>query len=65
MLLDKGEVTLAMQINAGFADDLRSGRQAVIQSMVDGTDSNTGHGGDGLRPADQRRVLQGAQRAAG
>ncbi len=41
-LLDKGEVTLAMQINAGFADDLRSGRQAVIQSMVDGTDSNTG-----------------------
>mgnify|MGYP001375938071 CR=1 FL=1 len=41
-LLDKGEVTLAMQIDAGFADDLRSGRQAVIQSMVDGTDSNTG-----------------------
>lgn len=41
-LLDQGEVTLAMQINAGFADDLRSGRQAVIQSMVDGTDSNTG-----------------------
>ena len=41
-LLDKGEVTLAMQIDAGFADDLRSGRQAAIQSMVDGTDSNTG-----------------------
>ena len=41
-LLDKGEVILAMQINAGFADDLKSGRQAVIQSMVDGTDSNTG-----------------------
>lgn len=41
-LLDQGEVTLAMQINAGFADDLRSGRQAAIQSMVDGTDSNTG-----------------------
>lgn len=41
-LLDRGEVTLALQINAGFADDLKSGRQAVIQSMVDGTDSNTG-----------------------
>lgn len=41
-LLDRGEVALALQINAGFADDLRSGRQAAIQSMVDGTDSNTG-----------------------
>ncbi len=41
-LLDKGEAVLAVQINAGFADDLESGRQAVIQSTVDGTDSNTG-----------------------
>ena len=41
-LLDKGEVTIGIQINSGFADDLNSGRQAVIQSMVDGTDSNTG-----------------------
>src|SRR5574340_911117 len=41
-LLDKGGATIAIQINAGFADDLKSGRQAVIQSMVDGTDSNTG-----------------------
>jgi ABC-2 type transport system permease protein len=41
-LLDKGAVTLAVQINAGFADDLKSGRSAAIQSVVDGTDSNTG-----------------------
>lgn len=41
-LLDKGEVALAIQINSGFADDLASGRPAAIQSMVDGTDSNTG-----------------------
>ena len=41
-LLDKGEVTIGIQINSGFADDLNSGRQAVVQSMVDGTDSNTG-----------------------
>jgi ABC-2 type transport system permease protein len=41
-LLDKGEVIIAVQINAGFADDLKSGRQAVIQTIVDGTDSSTG-----------------------
>jgi ABC-2 type transport system permease protein len=41
-LLDKGTVAIAIQINAGYADDLRSGRPAVIQSIVDGTDSNTG-----------------------
>ncbi|MFZ5510202.1 MAG: ABC transporter permease [Pseudomonadota bacterium] len=41
-LLDRGDVTIALQINHGFAEDLRAGRQAVIQSMVDGTDSNTG-----------------------
>lgn len=41
-LLDKGEVVIALQINAGYADELRSGRTAVIQTIVDGTDSNTG-----------------------
>lgn len=41
-LLDRGKATIGIQINLGFADDLRSGRQAVIQTIVDGTDSNTG-----------------------
>lgn len=41
-LLDRGKATLGIQINRGFADDLRSGRQAAIQTIVDGTDSNTG-----------------------
>ncbi|WP_257309968.1 ABC transporter permease [Geothrix fuzhouensis] len=41
-LLDRSQATLAIQINPGFADDLRAGRQAVIQTIVDGTDSNTG-----------------------
>ncbi len=41
-LLDRGDVALAIRIDAGFADDLRSGRQATIQTIVDGTDSNTG-----------------------
>ncbi|MDA8127932.1 MAG: ABC transporter permease [Betaproteobacteria bacterium] len=41
-LLDRGEAIIGIQINRGFADDLRSGRQAAIQTLVDGTDSNTG-----------------------
>lgn len=41
-LLDRGKATIGIQINRGFADDLRSGRQAAIQTIVDGTDSNTG-----------------------
>jgi ABC-2 type transport system permease protein len=41
-LLDKGEVVIALQIDNGFADDLKAGRPAVIQTLVDGTDSNTG-----------------------
>lgn len=41
-LLDRGKAVIGIQINRGFADDLRSGRQAVIQTIVDGTDSNTG-----------------------
>lgn len=41
-LLDRGKAAIGIQINRGFADDLRSGRQAVIQTIVDGTDSNTG-----------------------
>lgn len=41
-LLDRSQATLAIQVNPGFANDLQAGRQAVIQTIVDGTDSNTG-----------------------
>lgn len=41
-LLDRGKATIGIQINHGFADDLKSGRQAAIQTIIDGTDSNTG-----------------------
>lgn len=41
-LLDRGKAIVGIQINRGFADDLKSGRQAAIQTIVDGTDSNTG-----------------------
>lgn len=40
-LIDRGRVKLALQIDPGFATDLLRGRQAVVQVLVDGTDSNT------------------------
>jgi len=40
-LIDRGEIAAAIQINSGFADDLRLGRTAEVQLIVDGTDSNT------------------------
>jgi ABC-2 type transport system permease protein len=40
-LLDTGQVKAALQIDPGFATDLARGRRAVVQVLVDGTDSNT------------------------
>jgi ABC-2 type transport system permease protein len=40
-LLDRGRVKVAVQFDPGFADDLHRGRTAVVQLLVDGTDSNT------------------------
>lgn len=40
-LIDRGEVVTAFQINSGFAEDIRLGRRAEVQLIVDGTDSNT------------------------
>jgi ABC-2 type transport system permease protein len=40
-LIDHGEVKAAIQFDPGFARDLARGRTAVIQVIVDGTDSNT------------------------
>lgn len=40
-LLDRGKVTAAIQINRGFSSDLKKGKPADIQILVDGTDSNT------------------------
>lgn len=40
-LIDQGEVKAAIQFDPGFARDLARGRTAVIQVIVDGTDSNT------------------------
>ncbi|HEQ60348.1 MAG TPA: ABC transporter permease [Firmicutes bacterium] len=40
-LMDRGQVQAAVQINRGFMEDLRAGRTAVLQILLDGTDSNT------------------------
>ena len=38
---DRGEVTVVMRFNHGFEDDVRAGRTAQVQVILDGTDSNT------------------------
>jgi len=40
-LIDRGKTTLALEINAGFAQKLRKGETAPLQVIVDATNSNT------------------------
>ena len=40
-LIDRGEVTIALEINAGFARKLRKGETAHLQVIVDSSNSNT------------------------
>lgn len=40
-LIDRGEVTVALQINGGFAQDLQKGQTARLQVIVDSSNSNT------------------------
>ena len=40
-LLDRGEVEAVLKVNKGFGNDLRAGKTALVQIIVDGTDSNT------------------------
>jgi len=40
-LIDRGKATIAIQIRAGFAENLYRGRTAPVQVIVDGTNSNT------------------------
>ena len=40
-LIDRGEVTIALEINAGFARELRKGETAHLQVIVDSSNSNT------------------------
>jgi ABC-2 type transport system permease protein len=40
-LMNRGHVSAVLQMNKGFEDNLRAGRVATLQIIVDGTDSNT------------------------
>jgi ABC-2 type transport system permease protein len=40
-IIDRGKATVAIQIRAGFAENLRKGQTAPVQVIVDGTNSNT------------------------
>jgi len=40
-LVDRGDATIALQINPGFAEMLRNGQTAPLQVIVDATNSNT------------------------
>ena len=40
-LIDRGDVIIALQINAGFAKDINKGRTAHLQVIVDSSNSNT------------------------
>jgi ABC-2 type transport system permease protein len=40
-LVDRGKAQAVIRLNSGFEDDLRAGRTAPVQLILDGTDSNT------------------------
>jgi ABC-2 type transport system permease protein len=40
-LMDRGHVQVLLRFNKGFGQDLTSGRKALLQMILDGTDSNT------------------------
>ncbi len=40
-LIDRGEVSAVLRLDKGFDEDLRGGRTATAQLILDGTDSNT------------------------
>lgn len=40
-LLDRGRVQALIRVNRGFEGDLRAAKTAILQMIVDGTDSNT------------------------
>ncbi|NWF55892.1 MAG: ABC transporter permease [Syntrophaceae bacterium] len=40
-LIDRGKISAALQINPGFARELRTRQGTTVQIIVDGTDSNT------------------------
>jgi len=68
--VDSADAAAILQINSGYAAELRGGRTAVAQLIVDGSDSNTAryvvnYGGQIAAAANQSVVIQQALRRAG
>jgi ABC-2 type transport system permease protein len=40
-VLDRGQARVVLRLDRGFENDLRAGRTAQLQMLIDGTDSNT------------------------
>lgn len=40
--LDRGDAIMALHIERGFGENLERGRATAVQTLIDGTDSNTG-----------------------
>lgn len=40
-MIDQGHVRAVLQINKGFENNVRAGKTAAVQMIIDGTDSNT------------------------
>lgn len=69
-LVDAGRASAILQINAGYADQLRAGRPTPVQLIVDGSDSNTArfvvnYGAQIAAAANGALLLEQAERRAG
>ena len=69
-MIDRGQASVALRMNHGFSEELRAGRTARLQVIVDGTDSNTasvvmGYVGRISRDVSQRLLLQRITRLEG
>jgi len=67
-LIDHSRVKAVLQINKGFEEDLRSGRTAQVQMILDATDSNTagillGYGQRIVQEYSQEIILDRAARS--
>ncbi len=65
-MLDRGEVQAVVRVPPGFSRDLKSGRQAEVQVLLDGSNSNTaaiiGNYAASIIAARNRELLQDRQR---
>ncbi len=69
-MIDRGQASVALRMNHGFSEELRAGRTARLQVIVDGTDSNTasvvmGYVGRISRDVSQKLLVQRITRLQG